>query len=433
VRSSGRAAALVAYDASVPLLVVKVGRYPRHHGGLGAIRSLGRVGVPTYAMTEDRVTPAAVSRFLTARTLPPPRGTEPVEYLVARIAAAVDRVARPVIALPTDDEGAVLLAEHRAALGSLLVAPAIDAALPRTLASKRGLSELCDRYGFASPRVAFPRTRPELEQFATTATFPIVAKAVEPFTRLRFPEHRDTVLHRTQDDLLAAFVDWPGNSAVMLQEYIPADVSEDWIFHGYFDAQSNCVVGFTGIKHRSWPPQFGLTTYATSVANTQLAALATRFCHTVGYRGIVDMDWRLDRRDGRYYLLDCNPRIGAQFRLFETDAGIDVVRALHLDMTGRAVPPGRQVERRAFVVESLDVASRLSSKTRRSPSAPHPAKSDRVERAWFAWDDPLPFASMAVRQLGPIWKRTSARLGRVTRLAQATRRAKRNDDRQAIT
>jgi hypothetical protein len=30
--------------------------------------------------------------------------------------------------------------------------------------------------------------------------------------------------------------------------------------------------------------------------------------------------------------LDFNPRVGAQFRLFEDDAGSDVVRALHLDL-----------------------------------------------------------------------------------------------------
>ena len=69
---------------------------------------------------------------------------------------------------------------------------------------------------------------------------------------------------------------------------------------------------------------------------------AARFCRAIGFSGIADLDWRLDRRDGRYKLLDFNPRVGAQFRLFETDAGIDVVRALHLDLTGRPVPAGAQ-------------------------------------------------------------------------------------------
>ena len=71
----------------------------------------------------------------------------------------------------------------------------------------------------------------------------------------------------------------------------------------------------------------------------------------------MDLDYRLDLRDGQYKLLDFNPRVGAQFRLFEDDAGMDVVRALHLDLTGRPVPRGRPIEGRAFMVETGDLLS----------------------------------------------------------------------------
>ena len=33
-------------DDGVPALIVKFGDYPLHHGGVGAIRSLGWLGVP---------------------------------------------------------------------------------------------------------------------------------------------------------------------------------------------------------------------------------------------------------------------------------------------------------------------------------------------------------------------------------------------------
>src|SRR5262245_48497044 len=50
--------------ASPPVLILKTGHYPVHHGGVGIIRSLGRLGVPVYAVTEDQLTPAAASRYL---------------------------------------------------------------------------------------------------------------------------------------------------------------------------------------------------------------------------------------------------------------------------------------------------------------------------------------------------------------------------------
>ncbi len=53
----------LAVDRDVAALIVKVGNYPLHHGGVDAIRSLGRLGVPVYAVSEDRWTPAALSRY----------------------------------------------------------------------------------------------------------------------------------------------------------------------------------------------------------------------------------------------------------------------------------------------------------------------------------------------------------------------------------
>ena len=158
--------------------------------------------------------------------------------------------------------------------------------------------------------------------------------------RGELPELGASTPLRSSEELLEAAATWSNPGAVMLQEYIPEEVAEDWIFHGYFNARSECLVGFTGVKYRSWPPYFGATSYRRVVANPELAAESVEFLRRVGYCGIVDMDWRLDRRDGRYRLLDCNPRSARSSGLFETSAGIDVVRAQHLDLTGREVPAG---------------------------------------------------------------------------------------------
>jgi predicted ATP-grasp superfamily ATP-dependent carboligase len=78
----------------------------------------------------------------------------------------------------------------------------------------------------------------------------------------------------------------------------------------------------------------------------------------LSYRGIMDLDYRLDKRDGQYKLLDFNPWVGSQFRLFEDAGGIDVVRALHLDLTGRPVPHHPQMDGRAFILENHDLLAR---------------------------------------------------------------------------
>jgi D-aspartate ligase len=107
----------------------------------------------------------------------------------------------------------------------------------------------------------------------------------------------------------------------MIHETISAPGSEDCIVHEYCDRQSKPVVLFTGIKLRSYPVCAGPTTLARSRWNDALQRQATEIFSAIGYRGIMDMDFRLDGFTGRFNLLDFNPRVGAQFRLFRTDNG----------------------------------------------------------------------------------------------------------------
>src|SRR3954463_14673238 len=86
-----------AIDHAVPGLIVKFGEYPLHHGGVGAIRSLGRLGVPMYAITEDRYTPAASSRYLTRAFVWPTSGAEEPQYLVEGLLRIGRRIGRPTV------------------------------------------------------------------------------------------------------------------------------------------------------------------------------------------------------------------------------------------------------------------------------------------------------------------------------------------------
>jgi D-aspartate ligase len=390
-----------SFDTSMPVVVLKVGRYTLHHGGLGVIRTLGRVGVPVYGVHEDRLAPAGVSRYLAGKFIWKTEG-ESVDQFLEGMAALGRRLGRPTILVPTDDLAAILVAEHAAALGEWFVFPRPPASLPRTVASKRGLYHLCKRLGVPCPEAVVPRSRPDVEAFLERARFPVVVKGAEAWL-LPGTGVKSTTLVKTPEQLLDIYerVEGRSGTSVMFQEYIPRDCGEDWIFHGYCDARSECLAGFTGIKLRSYPPHAGPTTLGRCVTNEPLRHQAETLFKLISYRGIMDLDYRFDRRDGQYKLVDFNPRVGAQFRLFEDDAGIDVVRALHLDLTGRPVPHGRPVDGRGFVVEPYDLLAswgyhRDGGLTMRAWLQ---SLKGIKERAWIAGDDLAPFSVMCLRFL----------------------------------
>jgi D-aspartate ligase len=415
---SGRNSAL-DIDRGVPALIVKIGRYPLHHGGVGAIRTLGRLAIPVYAITEDSLTPAALSRYCRKSFVWPTTGGENPAALVDGLLAIGAEIGRPAVPVPTDEEAAVLLAEHADRLSECFLLPAVPPGLPGRLASKQGLYELCQENGVPAPASAFPATPGELASFARQATFPLVAKNLEPWVRRTAPVVPGTTVFESQHELLAAAREWGAHPSVILQEYIPREQAQDWIVHMYCDDNSDCLVEFTGVKLRSWPPHAGMTACATTVSNPALAQLAARFCQQIGFRGIGDLDWRLDLRDGQYKLVDFNPRAGAQFRLFETEAGVDVVRAMHLDLTGRQVPASPPVEGRKMIVENIDLLARLAyarsgsataadrqvtpgtAVAASAPPRPQAGRRPPTELGWLATDDPIPFMVMLVRLAGP--------------------------------
>ncbi len=185
---------------------------------------------------------------------------------------------------------------------------------------------------------------------------------------------------------------------LVIQEHIPGD---DWICHGYYNSEKNISVTFTGRKLRSYPPDAGSTALSLSLDNEALRGASEKLLKAVAYSGIIDMDWRKDERDGQYKILDCNPRVGQNFRMFENSAGIDVVRAQHLDLSGRRIDNAALIEGRLFAVESfhaLALFRRLPRGASKQDANKYLPPKSR-ELAWWSSDDPLPFLIMIGRQL----------------------------------
>jgi hypothetical protein len=140
------------------------------------------------------------------------------------------------------------------------------------------------------------------------------------------------------------------------------------------------------------------TAYARTERNEEIEGAVRGLCRRIGYCGIFDTDWRYDRRSGTYSLLDFNPRVGAGFRMFEDDGGVDVVRAMHLDLTGRSEGPGDLVEGQRFFAENLGLAARRYYRTEPRPAG-LPGAPKQLRLAWYSRDDLRPFITMVVQQL----------------------------------
>jgi predicted ATP-grasp superfamily ATP-dependent carboligase len=188
----------------------------------------------------------------------------------------------------------------------------------------------------------------------------------------------------------------PGFPNLMLQEYIPGGDDQIFIFNGYFNGASDCLIGFTGFKIRQFPVHVGCASLGECRWNDTVAKMTVQFMKSIGYQGILDIGYRFDPRDGQYKVLDINPRVGQAFRLFTAENDMDVVKSLYLDLTDQKQPPIIPRDGRRWLIEDYDLISSLHYYQEGSLHLGGWIRSFRgvEETAWFNREDLLPFSKM---------------------------------------
>jgi len=351
--------------------------------------------VAVHGVQEDRWSPAGLSRYGAGR-LSLASGASEDRWLQALLEVGA-RLGRAVL-VPIDDVAAVFVEDHAAALSPHFTFPAREAGLTRQLSDKRALHHLAAELQIPVADAVFPTEEGEVAAYAATGGFPVVAKQIDAWHASREPAAPSVTIARDAEELLRAYRQMESATGpnVMLQQYIPGSSQSVWMFNGYFDADSQCLFGATGVKLRQRGPHTGPTTLGLCTPNPAVEEYTMRLMRAVGYRGILDLGFRHDVRDGAYKLLDVNPRLGGSFRLFAGHDGMDVLRALYLDLTGQPVPRSAPRHGRRWMVEPYDLVAAAQLHAERQLTVRRWLGSYRgvQETAWFDYRDPLPFLGM---------------------------------------
>ena len=390
------------------------------HTTLGVLRSLGRLGIPVHLVDSNPPGPAVYSRYRQRRFLFDLPDASP-EATVAHLLEAGRRLGSRAILIPTWDDLAILVAEAEPALREQFLLPRQPDGLARSLSSKREMHRLAIEHGVPTPQVSFPAGIDDVHAFAADATFPVMIKAIFG-NRLQRRAGRTLFIAQTRADLIRLYLELeePDDPNLMLQEYIPGGDEAVWMFNGYFNADSECLFGMTGRKLRQTPAYAGTTSLGVCLPNDTVDRLTRQWMKALGYRGMLDLGFRYDARDGQYKVLDVNPRIGSTFRLFVGRSGLDVVRAQYLDLTGQAVPADTMVEGRKWLDEK-DLESVWTYRRDGRLTARQWADSVQGVRefVYVSRDDPAPAAQLALRELR---RRASSWLATAGDRADALRR-----------
>jgi D-aspartate ligase len=127
-----------------------------------------------------------------------------------------------------------------------------------------------------------------------------------------------------------------GHHGVVLQELIPGNGTSQFSYAGVWNRGSP-VASLVARRTRQFPIDFGYTsTYVETVEQSEVEEMACRFLRSLDYSGLVEVEFKYDRRDGRCKLLDVNARAWTWCGLGEI-AGVDFAHVLWRIACGETV------------------------------------------------------------------------------------------------
>lgn len=386
-------------------------------GALAIFRTLGSVGVPVYGIEENKKNTVLRSKYLKKYFIKKFDPENPIDYLEC-LQEVSAQIGEKAILIPTSDELSVFVAEYGSRLIENYIFPVNSAELLDQLADKKKMFQLALDNSIPTPHIICPQNLADVNAALSELTFPIMLKGIDG-QRLQEKTGKKMVIVETEDQLIENYkkledFDQPN---LMLQEMIPGDDTEVYIFNGYFNADSDCLAAFTGHKIRQFPIHIGCASLGECRWHERVAEKTQRLMKSVGYKGILDIGYRLDPRDNKYKVLDINPRVGQAFRIFVAENNMDVIRSLYLDLTEQSQPEIKPIEGRRWIIEDYDLISTFNYFSEKSLTLKQwfSSLSGIQEGAWFCWKDLEPFvfklALFSKRISIAIWKRCKNKVG----------------------
>jgi D-aspartate ligase len=292
--------------------------------GLAAIRSLGRAGIAVVAI-DHRASPLGFR----SRYAQPVRVPDPAEDEDGFVAAVAE--VGPGVLFPTHDPPLNALARNRERLdGFLFPFPSWDRL--EAIQDKRHQLEAAVSAGVDIPETLYPSRAAE----ATGLPLPVLVKPQHP-DGFKRSFGKQAFRCETKAELERAYADAEPFGA-MVQELVPGGDEELYSLGSYLREDGEPLGLFSGRKLKQVPPEIGTCRVGEAVWVQEVVDAGLRFLRGLGFHGISQVEFKRDPRDGRFKLMEINPRLW-QWHGLAAACGVDLPLIAYRDLTGEQVAP----------------------------------------------------------------------------------------------
>ena len=311
--------------------------------GVLGVRALQRRGVRAICIDCSPDNPGFQSVYGPARLCPDP-DTDAPGWVRFMVDLAVTTGHRPVL-IPSSDRFVTAIARHATVLAAhYVLSPGVE--LQGLLADKHTQYDLAARHGLPMPRTEYPRSVEDARRFASDAAFPCLVKPTHFREWVRCPPThplfgKKIAIARSAPELIALYEQAAAiDPTVILQEIIEGPDSAKRVYLSCYDAAGRRIAHAMLRELRCNPLGFGPASVTEPVEDRAVDDLCDRFLRSIGYSGSCEIEMKQDTRDGRFKLIEANPRLSGSGDAAPY-AGVDLCWLHYLDMIGQPVSPVR--------------------------------------------------------------------------------------------
>lgn len=306
--------------------------------GLGIVRSLGRHGIPICVLDDEH----SISRFSRYATygirVPDLRNADKAVETILEVGKRLDL--RGWVLFPTRDELVASISLQRAAISEFFRVPTPPWDVVQWMWDKRNTYRLATELGIPIPNTWLAASDQDLEKIQ--GPFPV---ALKPSVKEHFFYATKAKAWRADTraelrELFGRASQFAGPGQILIQDLIPGSGANQFAYCAFFK-DGRAVGSMVTRRLRQHPHEFGrASTYVETIDLPALESLSERFLRAINYYGLVEIEYKLDPRDGQFKLLDVNPRTWGYHSLGRP-AGVDFTYSLYADQLGASVEPSR--------------------------------------------------------------------------------------------
>ena len=296
--------------------------------GLEAIRSLAAAGAPVIAVDHRPGALGFRSRLAHHALSPDPKDEDAYVAYLAELAE--HNFSEPAVVLPTHDAPLAAVARNATRLAAYQL-PGSGWDVLEPLQRKRHQYAVAEAAGIGVPLTFAADSEEEARAAAARLSYPAVVKPGDPIPfKRRFG--RPVLVCATPEELVEAWRS-AADCEPLLQEVIPGDDATLWTVGSYTNA-AGTALGCLRAQARADPRGFGTCRVGEARWRDDVVEGALTLLSALGYHGIAQTEFWLDSRDGRFKLMEVNPRLW-QWHGLARACGVDLPRIAYLDVLGR--------------------------------------------------------------------------------------------------